>query len=396
MRAQVQELLESAARLGLPPDTPVRLARWPSRPSPSVRPTIHAPQRGHSAAGASASPARAGASDLNLNNPSNPPTARRLPLQLSINSKAPGSHKLTAAGTGLSFNSINSFGIASSPTVSCPGPGPGRDSSASAEYFAELAAGHEQESGRVAGAARRGSQASRQPAGMDQLHRYVSVDAAQLLRRRPDAISCPPASRAQPEGNFEVEAESIKHEAGDASEGEEGYSDEEGEPDYQAADAVNPYTSPRKGPAVTDVSDPGKDFLDLSPLVDPHPLSVLPDTSSNRVLDLFQSLGVSLVAVVARRGRLLGVVKKIDILVHVAKEHSRADQLGAGCESDERDIDGDELAAHHSADSPEQGLFYSSVSRSLSSATPEPRVRPWLGPTGYHSLDAAQDRIPAH
>ena len=55
--------------------------------------------------------------------------------------------------------------------------------------------------------------------------------------------------------------------------------------------------------------------LDVTTYVDPSPVVVYEHTSTNRVLDLFQSLGLNAVLVITAKGRLAGVIKKIDMLV---------------------------------------------------------------------------------
>jgi hypothetical protein len=57
--------------------------------------------------------------------------------------------------------------------------------------------------------------------------------------------------------------------------------------------------------------------LDLTRWVDPHPLVVYPDTTTTRVVDIFQNLGVSACLVISFKGKLVGFVKKIDILLHL-------------------------------------------------------------------------------
>jgi CBS domain-containing protein len=57
--------------------------------------------------------------------------------------------------------------------------------------------------------------------------------------------------------------------------------------------------------------------LDLTRYVDPHPLVIFPDVLTNRVLQMFQSLGTACVLVIDSTGSLVGLVKKIDLLLHI-------------------------------------------------------------------------------
>ena len=65
-------------------------------------------------------------------------------------------------------------------------------------------------------------------------------------------------------------------------------------------------------------------FLDFSPSVDKHPIKVLPHTPIDRVLGLFQGLGLRYVLVMSHKGTLLGLIKKKDILtIHTTTQRRR-------------------------------------------------------------------------
>jgi len=65
-------------------------------------------------------------------------------------------------------------------------------------------------------------------------------------------------------------------------------------------------------------------FLDFSPAVDKHPIKVLPHTPIDRVLGLFQGLGLRYVLVMSHKGTLLGLIKKKDLLLYI-RQHKGDD-----------------------------------------------------------------------
>jgi chloride channel 3/4/5 len=66
---------------------------------------------------------------------------------------------------------------------------------------------------------------------------------------------------------------------------------------------------------------PTPHFLDFSGNVDKYVVKILPHTPIDRVLGLFQGLGLRYVLVTSHKGQLLGIIKKKDVLVYI-REHN--------------------------------------------------------------------------
>jgi len=63
---------------------------------------------------------------------------------------------------------------------------------------------------------------------------------------------------------------------------------------------------------------PSPSFLDLSSIVDRHPLIVRPSMPADRILAMFQALGLRYVLSCSPRGRIVGIIKKKDVLAFLA------------------------------------------------------------------------------
>ena len=66
---------------------------------------------------------------------------------------------------------------------------------------------------------------------------------------------------------------------------------------------------------------PTPNFLDFSPSVDKYVIRILPHTPIDRVLGLFQGLGLRYVLVNGHKGGLLGIIKKKDMLVYIREQN---------------------------------------------------------------------------
>ena len=66
---------------------------------------------------------------------------------------------------------------------------------------------------------------------------------------------------------------------------------------------------------------PTPNFLDFSPSVDKYVMRILPHTPIDRVLGLFQGLGLRYVLVNGHKGGLLGIIKKKDMLVYIREQN---------------------------------------------------------------------------
>jgi len=65
---------------------------------------------------------------------------------------------------------------------------------------------------------------------------------------------------------------------------------------------------------------PTPNFLDFSSSVDKYPVKVLPHTPIDRVLGLFQGLGLRYVLVNSHKGQLVGIIKKKDMLLYIREQ----------------------------------------------------------------------------
>ena len=66
---------------------------------------------------------------------------------------------------------------------------------------------------------------------------------------------------------------------------------------------------------------PTPNFLDFSGSVDKYVIRILPHTPIDRVLGLFQGLGLRYVLVNGHKGGLLGIIKKKDMLVYIREQN---------------------------------------------------------------------------
>lgn len=62
-------------------------------------------------------------------------------------------------------------------------------------------------------------------------------------------------------------------------------------------------------------------YFDFSASVDRHPIHVLPSMPIDRILGLFQSLGLRYVLVSTSKGKLVGIIKKKDLLFWLYDHH---------------------------------------------------------------------------
>jgi CBS-domain-containing membrane protein len=59
----------------------------------------------------------------------------------------------------------------------------------------------------------------------------------------------------------------------------------------------------------------------LSDAVDRHPLVVRPSMPSDRIMAMFQALGLRYILTCSPRGRIVGIIKKKDLLSFLANHH---------------------------------------------------------------------------
>jgi chloride channel 3/4/5 len=70
-------------------------------------------------------------------------------------------------------------------------------------------------------------------------------------------------------------------------------------------------------------------FLDFSSHVDKYPIKILPYTPIDRVLQLFQGLGLRYLLITSHRGQLTGIVKKKDMLLAIRVDSGEMRRLGS-------------------------------------------------------------------
>ena len=60
-------------------------------------------------------------------------------------------------------------------------------------------------------------------------------------------------------------------------------------------------------------------FLDFSASVDRHPIIVRPSMPADRIMSLFQNLGLRYVLCCSPRGRIMGIIKKKNLLYFLVR-----------------------------------------------------------------------------
>jgi CBS-domain-containing membrane protein len=66
---------------------------------------------------------------------------------------------------------------------------------------------------------------------------------------------------------------------------------------------------------------PVSHWLDWSALVDKHPTCLRPSMPADRIMTIFQSLGLRYALLCSPRGRLMGIIKKKDLLAFLARHN---------------------------------------------------------------------------